>query len=138
MHLCFRLFRRLLATSGVSERRDGGSIDSGAIHGEMRAVARAIPAALERIPVQMAANMCASRGLFDQRAVFIAKGRRLEQPSSFELPSLLRSPYETPCDVLYDPDLTVAEKREILAAWSSDRYAVPGTLPKLAYRGFAL
>lgn len=30
-----------------------------------------------------------------------------------------------PDDVLLQPDLTVAEKREILAAWASDAHAVP-------------
>ncbi len=33
--------------------------------------------------------------------------------------------YQSPDDVLRDRNLTVIEKREILAAWSSDRYAVP-------------
>ena len=50
---------------------------------------------------------------------------RLLQRSGAELQAPPRSPYQTPGEVLHDPDLASSEKREILAAWTSDRYAVP-------------
>lgn len=50
---------------------------------------------------------------------------RLGHASDGDRPQPSMVAYRSPDDVLRDRNLTVIEKREILAAWSSDRYAVP-------------
>jgi hypothetical protein len=50
---------------------------------------------------------------------------RLEGHSGEALQPLPHAPYQSPDQVVRDPDLTVVEKRAMLAAWCSDRYAVP-------------
>ncbi len=49
----------------------------------------------------------------------------LENAFGHDGPSPCVGSYQSPEDVLRDDNLTLTEKREILAAWSSDRYAVP-------------
>ena len=59
----------------------------------------------------------------------MAKPRRISEPtidSEFDLNSLLHpaSAFDHPLDVVRDPDLTLNEKRAILASWASDACAV--------------
>jgi hypothetical protein len=59
----------------------------------------------------------------------MAKSRRISAPtidSDFDLESLLHpaSAFDRPSDVVRDPDLTLNEKRAILASWASDACAV--------------
>jgi hypothetical protein len=59
----------------------------------------------------------------------MAKPRRISEPtidSEFDLDSLLHpaSAFDHPLDVARDPDLTLNEKRAILASWASDACAV--------------
>ncbi len=52
--------------------------------------------------------------------------RRREPDTGFDLQSLLHpsGAFSHPSDVVFDPDLTVSEKRAILASWASDACAV--------------
>jgi hypothetical protein len=52
--------------------------------------------------------------------------RRREPDVSLDLQSLLHpsGAFSHPSDVVHDPDLTVGEKRAILASWASDACAV--------------
>jgi hypothetical protein len=60
---------------------------------------------------------------------------RLERPDAnqqegrLELEALLHpaNAFSTPSDVVRDPDLTLNEKRAILASWASDACAVPSS-----------
>jgi hypothetical protein len=52
--------------------------------------------------------------------------RRDEVPGDWDLNDLLHpaQAFDSPADVVRDPDLTVSEKRAILASWASDACAV--------------
>src|SRR6185436_20273154 len=56
------------------QRMNGGAIEDRAVDAEMRAVAGAVPALLERIPVQMAAEMGAGRREGMQTTLVVAVG----------------------------------------------------------------
>src|SRR5436309_586830 len=66
--LCFAADRHFL------QRRNRRSIQHCAIDAELRAVTRTIPAALERIPVQMTAKVRAGRRIGVHRALLITIG----------------------------------------------------------------
>src|SRR4029078_9213264 len=61
------------------QRMNRRAIQHRAIDTELRAVARTIPATLERVPVEMAAEMRAGRRVRMHRAFFVAIRRNLLQ-----------------------------------------------------------
>src|SRR3954452_11632562 len=55
----------------LSERGDGWPVQGCTVHGEMRTVARAIPAYFQRVPVDVASEMSASGGMQMKRTTFV-------------------------------------------------------------------
>jgi hypothetical protein len=53
-------------------------------------------------------------------------GLNFDSDETFEIDSLLHpaQAFENPTDVVNDPDLTLSEKRAILASWASDACAI--------------
>src|ERR1044071_8219395 len=66
------------------QRADSRRVDRLAADVEHRSVTRAIPAGLEAVPVQMAADMRASGGIEIQRALVVAIGGNLLQPTAHD------------------------------------------------------
>src|SRR5688500_11300832 len=77
--IALRICASIEASVELFERRDGRGVERGAVNIEMRAVARTVPAALQRIPMHVAAQMRARGGAFVQLAVLIAIGSDLVQ-----------------------------------------------------------
>src|SRR5690348_17422681 len=74
----------LFADVDLLQRMDRRPVEDRAVDGELRAVAGTIPAALERVPVQMAAEMRACGGMRMHRSVLVAIGCNLLQPRTHD------------------------------------------------------
>src|ERR1700730_10663378 len=68
----------------VGQRAYRRGVERGAVNRELRAVTRTIPARLERIPMQMTANVCACRRSGVQDAVLVTIGGDLAQALSHD------------------------------------------------------
>lgn len=89
----FKLGRPLDAGKG----RNGWSVEGGPIGGELRAVAGAVPALLQGIPVHHAAEMSATCGMQMQRAPAVPASRYLLKPAADEASFSLPEPFDG-CD----------------------------------------